>query len=77
MFKPCDALNEHVYLSDEQFIALIIEINMIGESDGWWLDIGSFRHVYYDHAMFKTYTNMKVSLEVAYTINVVGIGEMK
>lgn len=63
-FEPHVAPNAHVNLIDEQFIALITEINVIGDSDGRWLDIGSFRHVYYDCAMFKTYTNKKVFLGV-------------
>lgn len=50
---------------------------MIGESDGWWIDIDSSCHVCYDHAMFKTYTNKKVLLGVANATNVVGIGEVE
>lgn len=44
-----------VNLMDELFIALITITNMIGESDGWWIDIVSSRHVCYDREMFKTY----------------------
>lgn len=47
---------------------------MIGQSDGWWVEIGSSRHVCYDLTMFKTYTNKKVMLGVVHTTNVFGIG---
>lgn len=33
-----------VNLTNEKFIALTNEINIIGEPDGWWLDIGSLHH---------------------------------
>ncbi|XP_050902474.1 uncharacterized protein LOC127114030 [Lathyrus oleraceus] len=51
--------NAYVNLTGEQFIAMITEINMVGGSDGWWIDIGASRHVCYDRAMFKTYTNVE------------------
>lgn len=41
------------------------------------LNIGSSHHVCYVRAMFKTYTNKKVLLEVAHTTNVVGIEEVE
>lgn len=76
-FEPHVSPNAHVNLDDEQFIALITEINVIGDSDGWWLDIDSSRHVCYDRAMFKTYTNKKVLMGVTHTTNVVDIGEVE
>lgn len=75
--KPCDAPNAEVNLTEEQFIALITETNMIGESDSWWLDIVFSHRACYDCAMFKLYTNMKVSLGVAHTTNVVRIREVE
>ena len=53
---------------------------MIDGSDGWWIDIRSFHHVYYDHAMFKTYTNTEkrnVLSGVSRTTNVAGIREVE
>ena len=53
---------------------------MIGGSDGWWVDTGASRHVCYDHAMFKTYTNIenkKVWLGDSHTTTVVGTGDVE
>lgn len=75
--EPRAAPNAHVNLTDEQFITLITEINVIDNSDGCWLDVSSSRHFRYDCEMFKTYTNKKVLLGVAHNINVVGIGEVE
>lgn len=52
-------------------------MNMIGEFDGWWIDIVSSRHVCYDRVISKTYTNKKVLLGVGHTTKVVGIGEVE
>ena len=46
-------------MTQEQYIAVITKINMIGGSDGWWVDTGASRHVCYDRAKFKTYTNVE------------------
>lgn len=35
---------------------MIYEINLIGGLDGWWVDTGASRHIFYDCVMFKTYT---------------------
>lgn len=72
--------NAQVNLIDEQFIAMITEINIVGGSDGWWIDIGDSRHVCCDCAMFKTYMNAedkKVLLGDARTTVVVGIGDVE
>lgn len=78
--KPCDATNAQVNVTNEHFIALINEINIIGEYDGWWIDIGSSHHACYECAMFKTYTNdenKKVLLGVSQTTNDVDIVEVE
>lgn len=67
-------------LTEEQFIAMISEINLVGGSEGWWLDTGSSIHVCNDRAMFKTYTaadNKKVLLGDAHTTIVAGIGDVE
>ena len=59
---------------------MIIEINMIGGSDGWWVDTGASHHVCYDRAMFKTYMNVgnkKVLLGDSHTTTVAGIGDVE
>ncbi|XP_073224912.1 uncharacterized protein [Cicer arietinum] len=63
-------------LTEEQFIAMITEINLVGGSNGWWIDTGASRHVCYDRDMFKTYIvaeDKKVLLGDSHTINVAGI----
>lgn len=47
----------HVNLTKEnQFVAIIIDINLVGGSYGWWIDTNTSIHVYYDRVIFKTYT---------------------
>ncbi|GJW26004.1 retrovirus-related pol polyprotein from transposon TNT 1-94 [Tanacetum coccineum] len=58
-------------------IAMISEINLIGGSEGWWVDCGATIHVCYDRSMFKTYMaaseDKKVLLGDHHTTNVAGI----
>ncbi|GJS50253.1 hypothetical protein Tco_0600374 [Tanacetum coccineum] len=59
------------------FEAMISEINLIGGSEGWWVDCGATIHVCYDRSLFKTYTaafeDKKVLLGDHHTTNVAGI----
>ncbi|XP_073219448.1 uncharacterized protein [Cicer arietinum] len=67
-------------LAEEQFIAMITEINLVGGSNGWWIDTGASRHVCYDRAMFKTYIAVeekKVLLGDSLTTNVASIGDVE
>ena len=68
-------------LTDEAFIAMISEINLVGGSDGWWVDTGASRHVCYDRSMFKTYNaaddDKKVLLGDSHTTIVAGIGNVE
>ena len=67
-------------MTQEPYIVVITEINMIGGSDGWWVDTGASRHVCYDRAMFKTYTNVenkKVLLGDSHTTTVAGTGDVE
>ncbi|XP_028223590.1 uncharacterized protein LOC114405140 [Glycine soja] len=67
-------------MTQEPYIAVITEINMIGGSDGWWVDTGASRHVCYDRAMFKTYMNVenkKVLLGDSHTTIVAGTGDVE
>ncbi|RZC12050.1 hypothetical protein D0Y65_012028 [Glycine soja] len=68
-------------IAQESYIAVTTEINMIGESDGWWVDTGASCHVCYDRATFKTYTNVekkeKVLLGDSHTTTIVGTGDVE
>ncbi|XP_050920277.1 uncharacterized protein LOC127137913 [Lathyrus oleraceus] len=51
MVKICKSIPKHVVgsnaqvkLTNEQFIDMITEINMVGRNDGWWIDNGAYRH---------------------------------
>ena len=59
MVEPDAAPNAQVNLTNGQFIAMVIEINMVDESDGWWINTGVSRCVCYDRVMFKIYTDTK------------------
>lgn len=59
---------------------MITEINMVNESDGWWIDTSASRHIYYDRSIFMTYMNAednKVLLGDAHTTNVAGIRDVE
>ncbi|XP_021759470.1 uncharacterized protein LOC110724355 [Chenopodium quinoa] len=64
---------------EEPLVAMITEINLIGGSEGWWVDTGATRHVCYDRRMFKTYSentdDKKVLLGDSHSTNVAGIGK--
>jgi len=64
-------------IAQESYITVIIEINMIGGSDGWWVDTDASRYVCYDRAMFKTYTNKKVLLGDSHTSMVTGTRDVE
>ncbi|GAU49932.1 hypothetical protein TSUD_408340 [Trifolium subterraneum] len=77
--KSANLAHINVNVADEPYTCMITEINMVGGTDGWWIDTGATRHVCYDRAMFKTYTNAenkKVQMGNAHTSDVAGIGDV-
>ncbi|KAE9619068.1 putative RNA-directed DNA polymerase [Lupinus albus] len=65
---------------EDPLVAVLTEVTMIGGSDGWWVDTGASRHVCYDRAMFKTYTNAdnkKVLLGDSHTTTVAETGDVE
>ncbi|XP_073222326.1 uncharacterized protein [Cicer arietinum] len=73
-------LSNQANLTEEQFIAMITEIRLVGGSDGWWIYTGASHHVCYDRDMFKTYVaaeDKKMLLGDSHTTNVAGIGDVE
>ena len=67
-------------LTIDQLVAMISEVNLVDGSEGWWVDTGSFCHVCYDRAMFKSYSNAvdkKVLLGDSHSTIVAGSGEVE
>ncbi|KAA0050162.1 putative Polyprotein [Cucumis melo var. makuwa] len=59
---------------------MISEVNVIGRSEGWWLDTGASRHVCHDLSLFRKYNEVKdkkILLGDHHTTKVVGIGEVE
>jgi hypothetical protein len=43
-------------VTEEPFLAMITEINILDGLGGWWIDSGATRHVCNDKTWFKTYS---------------------
>ncbi|KAK2429298.1 putative mitochondrial protein [Trifolium repens] len=78
--RPNPAAQAHLTTEEQTYVAMVTEVNLVGGTDGWWLDTGASRHVCYDRAMFKSYTraeDKKVLLGDSHTTNVAGIGDVE
>ncbi|KAI9187208.1 hypothetical protein LWI28_025537 [Acer negundo] len=59
---------------------MISEVNLVDGSEGWWVDTGASCQVYYDRAMFKSYSNVgdkMVLLDDTHSTIVAGSGKVE
>jgi len=66
---------------EEPLVAMISEINIVGDSKGWWVDSGATRHVCYDKDWFKGYTPYEkprdIMLGDSHTTQILGEGNVE
>ncbi|GKV40506.1 hypothetical protein SLEP1_g48141 [Rubroshorea leprosula] len=70
-----------VNVTEDPFVAMLSNINMLNGGEGWWIDSGVARHVCKDKSWFKTFSECDVEKEVrlgdGHTIKVPSQGEVK
>ena len=67
-------------LVEEPFSAMISEVTMVSQTDGWFIDSGANRHCCFDRSLFSKYTEVddkNVLLGDAHTTKVLGTGEVE
>ncbi|GKU85679.1 hypothetical protein SLEP1_g312 [Rubroshorea leprosula] len=70
-----------VKATEEPFVAMLSDINMLNGSEGWWIASSAARHVCKDKSWFKTFSEYDVEKEVrlgdGHTIKVLGQGDVE
>ena len=69
-----------VNLIEDEYVAMISKANVIGGSEGWWLDTGASRHVCHNLSLFRKYNEIKdknILLGDHLTTKVAGVGEVE
>ena len=51
--KPAENKNQ-ANMAEDQFIAVVSEVNLMTNSNDWWIDTGASRHVCAKRSMFTT-----------------------
>ncbi|XP_070682418.1 uncharacterized protein [Malus domestica] len=47
--------SNQVNVAKDKFVAVLSEVNLLTNSNDWWIDTGATRHVYADQNLFVTY----------------------